>query len=254
MNDVIQFGESYKTQDTANSVFEYSGSKVRMRKVNDTIQVCVSDFAKAFPRKNLSNIVNSKEIKDYVRVMSDIQNCSSLDLLQTSKGNFGNGQEQGTWAHQRVALRIAQKLSTEFSIWVDERIEELLTTGTTSTHPKTGAEMLLLYAQQMVEQERRINEIEGKQNLLEQKIVDIEQRTDTNIRFTTIVGFANRFGIRCPIEQASVLGKKAVSICKKFGYNTGKIPDPRFGMVRTYPDEVLIEVFEEKFPNMNFRS
>lgn len=251
MNDVIQFGESHNIENSVNSVFEYSGSKVRMRKVNDTVQVCVSDFAKAFPKKNLGKIANSQEIQDYVNKLSEITNVISDDLLQIKKG--GSPLEQGTWAQQKVALRIAQKLSTEFSIWVDEKIEELLMTGKVTTQPKTGAEMLLLYAQQMVEQEKRISEMEGKQNLLERKIEDIEQRTDTNIRFTTIVGFANRFGIRCPIEQASTLGKKAASICKKFGYNTGKIPDPRFGTVRTYPDEVLIEVFEEYYPNMNFR-
>lgn len=118
--------------------------------------------------------------------------------------------------------------------------------------PKTGAELMLMYAQQMVEQEKRLATMEGKQNLLEQKIESIEQRTATNISYTTIVGFANRFGIRCPIEQASVLGKKAVGICKKFGYNMGKVPDPRFGMVRTYPDEVLYEVFEQAYPKINF--
>lgn len=147
-------------------------------------------------------------------------------------------------------LFIATKFNDEHRAKLVLRWKEL---EMEKVQPKSGAEMLLLYAQQMVEQEKRLSSMEGKQNLLEQKIENIEQRTATNISYTTIVGFANRFGIRCPIEQASVLGKKSVNICKKFGYNMGKIPDPRFGMVRTYPDEVLYEVFEEAYPHINFK-
>lgn len=78
--------------------------------------------------KNLSHIVNSKELSDYVARMSEIQNCSSLDLLQVTKG--GDVSQQGTWAHHRVAIRVAQKLSTDFAIWVDddEKVRKIVPT------------------------------------------------------------------------------------------------------------------------------
>lgn len=116
-------------------IFSYNGNSVRMRKMNGYI-LCLTDFAKPFPDKNLSHIVNSKELSDYVARMSEIQNCSSLDLLQVTKGNHSDGREQGTWAHHRVAIRVAQKLSTDFAIWVDDKIEELLTTGSASLQPQ----------------------------------------------------------------------------------------------------------------------
>lgn len=116
-------------------IFSYNRNNVRMRKMNGYIFVCLTDFAKPFLDKNLSAIINSKEITDYVARMSELQNFSSLDLLQVTKGNHSDGREQGTWAHHRVAIRVAQKLSTDFAIWVDDRIEELLTTGTTSIQP-----------------------------------------------------------------------------------------------------------------------
>lgn len=84
-------------------MFSYNGINVRMRKMNGYILVCLTDFARLFPDKNLSTII---------------------------KG--GNVSQQGTWAHQKIALRVAQKLSTDFAIWVDDKIEELLTTGNTS--------------------------------------------------------------------------------------------------------------------------
>lgn len=219
MNDVIQFGESRKTMSSLDI------ANITGRQHKDVMRA-IRNMEPAWERFNGRKFA----LDEYTDAKGEKRPCYLLDKTE--------------------CLFIATKFNDEARAKLVLRWKEL---EEEKLQPKTGAEMLLLYAQQMVEQERRINEIEGKQNLLEQKIVDIEQRTDTNIRFTTIVGFANRFGMRCPVEQASVLGKKAVGICKKFGYNTGKIPDPRFGMVRTYPDDVLIEVFEEYYPNMNFR-
>ena len=117
-------------------IFSYNGNSVRMRKMNGYILVCLTDFAKPFPDKNLSTIINSREITDYIARMSEIKNFSSLDLLKVTKGNHSDGREQGTWAHQKVAIRVAQKLSTDFAIWVDDKIEELLTTGSASLQPQ----------------------------------------------------------------------------------------------------------------------
>lgn len=112
--------------------FSYNGNKVRMKKVNGIVFVCLTDMAKGFPNKNLTNIVNSKEMQEYMNTLSRIQICSLADLLIVKNGGDGS---QGTWAHRKVALRVAQKLSPEFAIWVDDRIEELLTYGFTATQP-----------------------------------------------------------------------------------------------------------------------
>lgn len=112
--------------------FSYGSSNVRMKKVNGTVFVCLTDMAKGFPSKNLTNIINSKEMTDYLQTLSRLQICSLADLLQVKNGGDGS---QGTWAHRKIALRVAQKLSPDFAIWVDDRIEELLTYGMTATQP-----------------------------------------------------------------------------------------------------------------------
>lgn len=112
--------------------FSYGSSNVRMKKVNGTVFVCLTDMAKGFPSKNLTNIMNSKEMTDYLQTLSRLQICSLADLLQVKNGGDGS---QGTWAHRKIALRVAQKLSPDFAIWVDDRIEELLTYGMTATQP-----------------------------------------------------------------------------------------------------------------------
>lgn len=73
------------TPSEMGKIFSYNGNNVRMRKMNGYILVCLTDFAKPFPDKNLSHIVNSKELINYVTRMSEIQNCSSTDLLEVTK-------------------------------------------------------------------------------------------------------------------------------------------------------------------------
>ena len=146
-------------------IFSYNGNNVRMRKMNGYILVCLTDFAKPFPDKNLSHIVNSRELTDYVARMSEIQNCISTDLLRVTKG--GDATQQGTWAHHRVAIRVAQKLSTDFAIWVDDKIEELLTTGSTSIKPQYNVPQSFSEALQLAANQAK--QIEEQQKLIEQK-------------------------------------------------------------------------------------
>ena len=118
-------------------VFSFNGNEVTMRLQDGTVYVNLTEFAKPFPGKNLSTIINSQEIKDYCKALTEIKNFSSVDLLIVSKG--GDVSKQGTWAHQKVALRVAQKLSPDFAVWVDTKIEELLTTGVTTSSDDDAA-------------------------------------------------------------------------------------------------------------------
>lgn len=109
------------------SVLPYNGTNITFELANGDVMVNLTDVAKAFPSKNLSQIINSKEIKEYVDRLAAIRNYIASDLLKVENGI-------GTWAHQKVALRVAQKLSPDFAIWVDTRLEELITTGVTTVN------------------------------------------------------------------------------------------------------------------------
>lgn len=126
-----------------------------------------------------------------------------------------------------------------------ERLEKQHISTTTAIQPKSSAEMLLLYAQQMVEQEKRITDIEARQAAIENRINGV-------VEYSTIVGYANRYNINVNLEKATHLGKVAKILCYQYQFETGKVPDPRFGTVRTYPDSVLKEVFEKYYPNIRF--
>lgn len=127
--------------DRSLEIFNYNGTNITFDLQNGDVMVNLTEVAKAFPEKNLSQIVNSKEIKEYIEELSAIQNYIPSDLLIVVNG----GNNYGTWAHQRIALRVAQKLSTRFAVWVDEKIEHLLKHGSVSIHqPQSEDETILI--------------------------------------------------------------------------------------------------------------
>ena len=149
-------------------IFNYEGSNVTFKNENGIVFVNLTEIAKAFPDKNLSQIVQSSEIQEYIRELSDIYNYISADLLRVIKGGYPN--EQGTWAHQRVALRVCQKLSTKFSVWVDEKIEELLTTGVALA---SDDDAMIMRAMEVLQ-----NRLESKQRQLKEAECKVYQQQE----------------------------------------------------------------------------
>lgn len=165
LNENYSNGNNIAVLGTANpsemgQIFSYNGNNVTMRVQNGTVYVNLTEVAKAFPEKNLTNIINSQEISDYCEKFSKLQNYSLADLLIVTRG----GNNPGTWAHQRVALRVAQKFSTDFAIWVDTKIEELLTTGVATVSNDDEA---IAYAMQVLN--KRLEQAKAEKAMLEQQ-------------------------------------------------------------------------------------
>lgn len=141
--------------------FDYKGNQIPFEKGKEVL-VNLTAMAKPYPEKNLSQIINSLEIKEYINALTEIQNYSSADLLIVRKG--GDISQQGTWGHRLVAIRVAQKLNPALAVWVDMRIEELLTTGVATVSNDDEA---IAYAMQVLN--RRLEESKAEKERLEQQ-------------------------------------------------------------------------------------
>lgn len=106
-----------------------------------------------------------------------------------------------------------------------------------ATKPLSQLDILAQSVQILQAQEKRIAEIDDRVKV-------IEAKTTTRPDYFTIVGYATLHKIQCGLSLACRLGRKAAVICKNRGIETEEIPDPRFGKVKTYPEEILKEVFE----------
>lgn len=137
--------------------FDYKGNQISFERGKD-LMVNLTAMAKPYPAKNLTNIINSQEIRDYCNSITKLQNCSLADLLIVNRG----GNNPGTWAHRLVAIRVAQKLNSDLAVWVDMKIEELMRTGVTTVSNDDEA---IAYAMQVLN--KRLEQARQEKAMLE---------------------------------------------------------------------------------------
>lgn len=61
--------------------------------------------------------------------------------------------------------------------------------------------------------------------------------------FYSVLAYANMVGMKIDLNHAAKLGKEATVISKKYGVEIGNIPDPRYGRVNTYHEDILRNIF-----------
>lgn len=202
--------------------------------------------------------LTGKRHKDVMRSIRNMEKawvkvCGRNFALTSRKVQMPNGgfkNEDVYLLTKKECLYISTKFNDEARAKLVARWYDLETGQAQQIVPTTQAELILQLAQQNVERERKMRELDSRQTKLETRMDEIEQRTSTDLKMSTIVGFASRHHIYVGIEKASAIGRIASNICKNRNIKTGKIPDPRFGTVKTYPDEVIREAFLKYYPNI----
>ena len=69
-----------------------------------------------------------------------------------------------------------------------------------------------------------------------------QRRTITSTHLT-VIAYANMKGINSNTYNSSVMGRKATKVCRTRGLLTGTVVDSKYGLINTYPLEVLDEIF-----------
>ena len=59
----------------------------------------------------------------------------------------------------------------------------------------------------------------------------------------TVIAYANMKGINPASYNSSSVGRKATKLCRDRGLLTGTVVDSKYGLINTYPLEILDEVF-----------
>lgn len=162
------------------------------------------------------------------------------------------GINPGTWIHERLILKLAQWLNVDFEIQCDEWMAELLRTGRVALAPLTPAEILLQQATQMVEQERRVKQLEARQQVdriqlqvVEAAIAEVAAKQATiDTSSYSVAGYAGLHKIRLTLQSASGFGRRAAAISRTQGYPVGKVHDARYGEVNVYHRDVLRQVMD----------
>ena len=111
------------------------------------------------------------------------------------------------------------------------------------SHPTkvlSPVQQLLAQAQILVEMDSRVGAVEQGVRRLEHNC----RRTITSNQLT-VIAYANMKGIRPDEYNSSAIGRKATKLWKERNVLVGKVVDSRYGLINTYPEEILDEIFFE---------
>lgn len=212
-------------------VFQFESNEVTFRSEDGPTMVNATQMAKPFD-KQPKHWLQNQSTGAFLTELSEVRNLTSVDLVQVIHGEGG-----GTWMHEDVALEFSRWLSPRFAIWCNDRIKELMKTGSTSTAPMSIEDMIIASAQSMKEVKAQMTALESKVNL-------IEAQTKTRPDYFAISGYAALRKVEAGVKRAAHLGRLASALCRERGIITEVTHDPRFGVVNTYPESILKEVFE----------
>lgn len=225
------------------TTFVYDDSPIQFEVIEGHIMANATLMCQVF-RARPNDWQALKSTRNYLEAITRKNGISENQLVTSRLGAPENG--GGTWIHEKLILNLARWLDTDFELWCDEKISELLSTGTASLSKMTPAEMLLMQAQQLVNHERQIRELELRQVETEAKVVEIVNHMQTRPNYFCVTAFCATHGIRVNKETAKRIGRKSASLCKQRGYEIGSVTDDKWGKVGSYPNDVLLEVFQKE--------
>ena len=184
---------------------------------------------KRWYQKNIVNNSFAVENEDYIPL-----------VIRTSSDKNGN-----TTIDFALSIDFAKRLSMLARTETGEQIRNyFIEMEKRATKPLSQLDILAQSVQILQEQEKRVQQLETEQKEIKEKVALIEAQQTTHQNWFTIAGYGTLHRVQVGLKLAASLGRKACNLCKQLGIEPEEIPDPRFGKVKTYPEEVLKEVFE----------
>ena len=168
----------------------------------------------------------------------------SLQKILESKYKNERGRE-----YPMFELTIAQgkQVLLRESKFGRKRVVEWLERFEEANKPMTAGEILMAQAQGMIALEKAQQAQAEQIALQNERLTKIEAKITTkNEDYFTISGYSNIIGKRVPLQLAISLGRKAAKICVQRSIPMGNEYDAKYGFVKSYPTEVLKEIFETK--------
>ncbi|MGL5964722.1 MAG: KilA-N domain-containing protein [Fusobacteriaceae bacterium] len=102
--------------------------------------------------KRLDHWTKSQNTQRFLQAFKVITPNGGITI---NKGN--NGQEQGSFAHPRIALKLAEWISVDFEIWANDKLYTLINTGKAELFtPKFASERILELEAQVENQKEAV--------------------------------------------------------------------------------------------------
>lgn len=229
--------------------FEYEGQPISFDFGDGNKMINATEMAKSFG-KRVNNFLQNKQTKDFIQALESRYWNSSIgknrEVLRIVKG--GEPKLQGTWMDEKLALKFASWLSTDFELWVYDRIYELITTGKTELEQRPSQNIIKsirLIADQLEAHEKDITTIKDDISHIKDHIGDIEAKIiSIDENYYSVSGYCSLHGIDCPLKQAQNWGISATKLSNRLGRPIGKAYDSKYGNVNTYHTDILEKIIK----------
>ena len=178
-----------------------------------------------------------RDIRRYSEYLNE-SNIALVDFFKEDTYQDAKGETRNCYMISKKGCEfIAHKLTGQKgAIFTAKYIERFHEMQTALEEPMSQLEIMQMSINQLVEQERRMNSLESRMDMIEAKNLTIPNE------YFTIAGFASIRNKKIDMVTAKMLGKKATKLSKEFDYPIGKVSDERFGSVNTYHVDILSKV------------
>lgn len=139
-----------------------------------------------------------------------------------------------------LSIDFAKKISMLARTETGEKIRDyFIEVEKVATKQLSTLDILKLTVQGLEEQAIKLESIDNR-------IKAIESRPEINapIEHFSILGYCHNIGKQISLNEAKSYGAKCRKLCNQLGFVIGKISDPRWGAVNTYPESVLKEIIK----------
>lgn len=178
-----------------------------------------------------------RDIRRYAEYLNE-SNFALVDFFRENTYKDAKGETRNCYMISKKGCEfIAHKMTGQKgAIFTAKYIERFHEMQDALQKPMTQLEIMQMSINQLVEQERRMNELESRLDMIEAKSLTVPNE------YFTVAGFASIRNKKIDIVTAKMLGKKAAKLSKEFDYPIDKVPDERFGHVNTYHVDILNKI------------
>lgn len=172
-NSSTRSTSAYETSVT----LTYEGTNITFLK-GDNVMVNATQMAKPFGKRP-TDWLKLPSTKEFIQTLSEVRKSHNT-FIETFRGVYRNGRQQGTWMHQDVALEFARWLSPAFAIWTNDQIKSLLTTGvaTINDDDETIANAMLILQKRLEASKQRLQMLEGQNQIQKEQIKELAPKAE----------------------------------------------------------------------------
>ena len=169
--------------------------------------------------KRPENWLRTAETKAYIEAVARKSVTEQNQLVKVVQG--GSPNEQGTWLHPKLGISFARWLNPDFAVWADEQVEFILH-GQPVSLPRSYAEALRLYADQVERNEQQQRELEASRPKIafhdqvvgSETLIDfaelfslLQRKTGQSFTRSSFMAFGRRHGFICQPNPHSGITK-----------------------------------------------